>query len=67
MQISAANYGRERLNSLKALDGDILIGFGTILDPQTVSTSNLDWVAIANSKGMAYYTLEVDAALIAIV
>ena len=46
------------------LDVDILTGFGTILDPQTVSTSNLDWVAIAKPRGMVYYTLEVDAALI---
>ena len=46
---------------------DILIGFGTILDPQIASTNNLDWVAIANPREMVYYTLEVDATLIAIV
>ena len=67
LQVSATTYDRERLNSLKALDVDILTGFGTILDSQTVSTNNFDWVVIANPWGSVYHTLEVDATLIAIV
>ena len=46
---------------------DILTDFGTILDPQTTSTGNLDWVTIANPREMVYYSLEVDAALTAMI
>ena len=70
MQISAANYDRQGVanhagnlaskihnnlrNSLRALDVDILTGFGTILGPKIVITCdhalklefNLDWIAI---------------------
>ena len=46
---------------------DILTGFGIIVDPQTMCTSNLNLIAIANPKEMVCYSLEVDAALTAMI
>jgi len=67
LQISAATCNKERLNSLKAFDEDTLTGFGIILNPQTMSTSKLNLVAIANPREIVCYSLEEDAALSAMI
>jgi len=67
LQVSVATYDREQLNSLKAFDMDILTGFGIIVDPQIMCTNNLNLKAIANPREMVYYSLEVDAALTAMI
>ena len=65
-QVSATTCDKKQLNSLKALDVDILMEFGIILDPQTIGTNNLNLVAIANPREMVCYSLKKDVALTAI-
>ena len=67
LQVSAVACDQKQLNSMKALDEDILTGFGIILDPQSMGTSYLNLVAITNPREMVCRSLEEDAALIALI